>query len=557
MGAEVAGPGLIGGTAVLRSGDSDQGGHPASAFGRSASTSLTQNRQVFRGGLNIWKAHGLGYASSIERIGADSLWAPTEVPAIISKGRAGVRMPNDLENTLFLAAREAHETARRWQILVVLALLLFHAMLFAPYIRTTDEKVAVEARIERSTALQERIESVTDTLNGLGEATVDEATVRLGAVLGDLLQDFDRLNGIVEKLLQMTPDEASGPKGEELFASSTQASTVQMPAQSMAINQMQSLSFGRSLAAMSPEMRREVAIFRGTSNRQGLLEMVKPYVEKAVIQPALSRFNASWQSEALPRAQASAQAARDALAKAKAQFSEQAELWANAELGIEKIIQLSSQLKLQEPENDPFWWSTRAQKGGTILDVLIDLKRARSLGQLESLSALKAETDTAIAEQTARKRDLEAQLASLREQFKEQEAALASIIQPLKVVAIDLGRLVSWFPLVLGLVLAGSLAWTTERLRELIDTIALFSDGAAKALPARWLATRIRRTNGAAIALRGAAFLAWIAFAGSQVARLPSVDSHEALLWTVLGGAAVVGASLHQWRTVKGWIAHQ
>lgn len=500
---------------------------------------------------------GLGYASSTARIGDNSVWARTAVPAIISRGRAGVRMPNDLENTLFLAAREAHETARRWQILVVLVLLLFHAMLFAPYIRTTGEKAAVEARIERSTALQQRIESVTDTLNGLGKATVDEATVRLGAVLSDLLQDFDRLNGIVEKLLQMTPDEASGPKGDELFASSTQASTVQMPVQSMAINQMQSLSFGRSLAVMPPEMRRDVASLRGAPNRQGLLELVKPYVEKAVIQPALSRFNASWQGEALPRAQASAQAARDALAKANAQFSEQAELWAKAELGVERITQLAGQLKLQEPENSPLWWSTRDQKGETIRGALFDLERARSFGQLEALSALKAETDAAIAGQKARQRDLEAQLASLREQFKEQEAELASIIQPLKVVAIDLGRLVSWFPLILGLVLAGSLTWTTERLRELIDTIALFPDGAAKALPARWLAARIRHTNSTVIALRGAAFLAWIAFAGSQVARLPSVDGRDALWWTVLGGVAVVGASLHQWRAVKGWIARQ
>jgi len=136
----------------------------------------------------------------------------------------------------------------------------------------------------------------------------------------------------------------------------------------------------------------------------------------------------------------------------------------------------------------------------------------------------------------------------LREQFKAEEAELASIAGPLKLVAIDLGRVAAWFPLILGLALGVSWAWIADRAREFYRSLSLFADGGEKPTLARWVASKLGRVTPATLALRGLAFLAWIAIAALETASLPGVGALQAAEGAAIGAAAVMAAGGLHWR---------
>jgi hypothetical protein len=236
------------------------------------------------------------------------------------------------------------------------------------------------------------------------------------------------------------------------------------------------------------------------------------------------------------------------LRQAKVQIPERAEVWSGTEIALGKALQSAESLALSEPA-DRFWWSTRMEKGATIRDALADLQRARGLADLPALASLKAETAAAVLAERTKYAELQARLAELREQFKEQEAELSSIAGPLKIVAIDLGRVAAWFPLILGLALGGSWAWMAERARELERSLSLFGDGAERQTLARWVASKIGRANPATLALRGVTFLVWIAIAALEAANLPGVGALNAASGAVIGAAAVIAAAGFHWRT--------
>jgi hypothetical protein len=438
---------------------------------------------------------------------------------------------NELETALFLSGRDAYEAARRWQAVIVLALALFHATLFGPYIGAIAEQAAAQAKIDAATRLEKQIETVHAALDEVVNATASAATTRLGGVKETLIDRFGKLNDAVARLQRMTPEEATGPEGDEVFG---------------APMQVQNARPSNLLPPLPPEVRAEIARAREIFRLQHLLEVLQPYVKETIVQPVLSSFNSAWQGDGVAHAENAVKDAEDGLTLADAGFPEDHATWTRAKTAIENILVLAKQLRLQEPEGDPFWWATRMGKDETIRGALADVKKAEAIVPVGLLVKLDETTKTAIAGQNARQRELAAQLTDLRERFKEQQAELASFAQPLKVVAIDLGRIVTWFPLVLGLILAGSVIWTAERLRDLRETVALSSATAAAALPARWLARKLGSTAIVVIVCKAAAFVIWIGFAGLQIAGLANAGIRQALSLSVFGSAAVLAASAYQ-----------
>lgn len=464
-------------------------------------------------------------------------------------------MSGDLIDALFQKAAEGYESARRWHMLVVLILLAFQAMLLMPYVGAVRQETATKSDIDGSAALQRTIDDVITDLGAFEKASAGAADAELRTTLDQLVARFDVLNGILGRLQQMTPEEAAGPPGEAVFGGSAgnmaiQMPMVQMPLPGQTVSPAQTADPATYLqiSPMSSELRRRLVAATAAGNRDALLTAIAPYVETTIVQPIFTRFESEWRGPALTQIRAAWQAADARLRQAKAQFPERVEVWSGAETALGKALQSAESLTLSEPA-DPLWWSTRMEKGATIRDALADLQRARGLADLPALASLKAETAAAISAQQTRYAELQTRLAELREQFKEQEAELSSMAAPLKVVAIDLGRVAAWFPLILGLALGGSWALTAERARDLQRSLSLFADGAEKLTLAGWVASKIGRASPATIALRGMAFLVWIAIAALETANLPGAGALHAALGIVIGAAAVIAAAGFHWRT--------
>ena len=470
-------------------------------------------------------------------------------------------MSGDLIDALFQKAAETYESARRWHLLLVLILLAFQAMLLVPYIGAARQEAATKADIDRSAALQRTIDDVITDLGSFEKASVDAADAELRSILDQLVARFDVLNGILGRLQQMTPEEAAGPPGEALFGGAISGAAIQMPMAQMPLPgqllppgqtvppaQMPSPAAYLPLPPMSSELRRQLVAATAAGNRDALLTAIAPYVETTIVQPIFDRFESEWREQALTQIRAAWETADARLRQAKVQIPERAEVWSGTEIALGKALQSAESLALSEPA-DRFWWSTRMEKGATIRDALADLQRARGLADLPALASLKAETAAAVSAERTKYAELQTRLAELREQFKEQEAELSSIAGPLKIVAIDLGRVAAWFPLILGLALGGSWAWMAERAHELERSLSLFGDGAERQTLARWVASKIGRANPATLALRGVTFLVWIAIAALEAANLPGVGALNAASGAAIGAAAVIAAAGFHWRT--------
>ncbi len=462
-------------------------------------------------------------------------------------------MSSDLIDALFQKAAESYESARRWHLLLILILLAFQAMLLVPYVGDVKQEAATKADIGKSAALRGAIGDVIADLNAFEKASVNAADAKLNATLEQLVAQFRALNGVLEKLQQMTPEEAVGPLGEAPFCrpiqTPIQMQTAQLPLPSQTAVQDQPGATGCfQVSPMSSELRRQLVAATVAKNRDALLTAIAPYVETTIIQPTFAQFEGEWREQVQTQIQVAWQTADARLTQAKADLPERAEAWSAVEAALGSALQSAKSLTLSEPP-DRFWWATRMGKDATIRGALADVERARGLAELPALASLRTETAAAISAEQTKFAELQASIDALREQFKEQEAELASIAAPLKVVAIDLDRVAAWFPLLLGLVLGCSWSWMAERGREFQRSLSLYADGAEKLVLAKWVTSKIGRASPTTLTLRGGAFLVWIAIAAFETADLPGVGVLHAASGAATGAAAVIVAAGLHWRT--------
>jgi len=168
------------------------------------------------------------------------------------------------------------------------------------------------------------------------------------------------------------------------------------PGQTVSPAQMPGPAAYLPISPMSSELRRQLVAATAAGNRDALLKAIAPYVETTIVQPIFIQFESEWRGQALTRIRAAWQTADARLRQAKVQIPERAEVWSGTEIALGKALQSAESLGLSQPA-DPFWWSTRMEKGATIRDALADLQRARGLADLPALASLKAETAAAVS----------------------------------------------------------------------------------------------------------------------------------------------------------------
>jgi hypothetical protein len=448
-----------------------------------------------------------------------------------------------LARTLLTDAAARYESTCRWSLIVCISIFVFHILTFSPFIGAQTERAELTGQLSLLTDASAEAAAALDAQ----EMAMKKVRADLDAMLKNTKADFALLQRAVETIRPNLDPEASSPAAPA--DGSGPGPMVQMQIQSV-----------RS-AGPSPEQSARIDVFLGAIRQQGLADPVRdakngrqlrtvlrPIVERLVIEPQFETLRKSWR-EGLPDLRDKAQTARDRLARLAARFPDEPRVVAMP-AEIEAYLAALDKVTFGPPD-DPKWWHSVVGKDDAVLemkDVAVELISTPSFR--DARKALKA----LIAEQEHLTAALDGKLEDLRRQFEQQTARLGDLIAPIKGVALELSVVVANFPLVLALLLAAAMIWPARRYRALIAAAALarraelIDQPAAEAMsgPGAWM--RSAALSFGQVVL----FLAWIGGAAWQVAPWEDRDGLNLNLLTGLAVLIVIGAALYRAHLMRG-----
>ena len=451
-------------------------------------------------------------------------------------------MADDLLATLFAEARARHETTCRWLSITAIALAVFHLMIFHPYADLARQKVGAEAAVLQQTALKGALDGMAPQLETLKTQITGEADVRLKELLTDLKGAFARLNAVLPALQNLGPDAAEGEPGERLFSQARLAQAAQIQVQGP------QGPAAADLPIMSGPLRRSLA---QSTSRDTNLNLIKSYVDQQIVDPRFTKFNARWQNEVVPPIVQEGQKLADATRTAQDKFPEAAASWASATLAISQIVDAASQFKIQAPQG--LWWATVETKEATVRDALLALTNVEQNSD-PALKNLLQRTEAAIAENKEKQKAIAAKTEALNEQFLEQQKQLASMVEPLKAISVNLANVALFFPLILSATFVILTGLLTARIRQLGQIVTLLSRKETSSLAPEWLLVYLDSSpwhKTAAVFARCAAIVAWIALASYELDSFFPGGRAQTILFAAIGGTAISLLSFYEWRTAE------
>jgi hypothetical protein len=462
-------------------------------------------------------------------------------------------MADDVAATLFTEARAHHDAARRWFCIAAATLAIFHLMIYRPYIDLTGKKAEAASALAHETTLKQELDGMEPELARLSALSTEEAKRRLDGLLADLRNTFGRLNGILAELRSMGPDRASGEPGEQLFAPAEYSSMViQMPApiaNAMATTAGAPMRVESHLPAMNGLLRRDIA---GANSLGSILGLIKPYIDQEIITPRFSRFNESWREEVAPGVASAGDALLLRIRTAGSRFPGEAASWTSAEHAVTSVVSAARQFKI-EPPSERFWWAAVEGKGAAIQGFLRTFNE-HALDDAAALAELLQRTEAAIDANKQRQKEIDALIARLTEEFREQQNELAALVEPLKGIAIDLATIVRYFPVVLGVSFVALTVWLASRIQELGEAVALVARGDPASPAPEWLRRRVTASpwhRRASIFARCIVLAAWVALASWELAGVSLAGRAEAVLFGLAGAIGIASASGYEWRVVQ------
>lgn len=462
-------------------------------------------------------------------------------------------MAEDFAATLFTEARAHHESACRWFWIATVVLAIFHLMIFRPYVGLTGKKAEAESALAHDTALKQELDGIGPALAQLNALSTEEAKRRLDSLLTVLRTTFGRLNDIIVELRRMGPDQAGGDPGAGLFRPAGYSSmTIQMPAaipNAMAQTAAVPTSVELNLPAMNGALRRNIA---GANSRGSVLDLLKPYIDQEIVAPRFARFNDRWRAEITPQVTSAGGALLLRIRSAGSRFPSESASWTSAENAISSVVTAAGQFKI-EPPAAPFWWAAAESKGAAFGGFLRTIGDPGLL-QATALAELEQRTAGTIAANKARQKEIDALIARLNEEFREQQKALAALVEPLKGISIDLATIVPYFPVILALGFIALTSWLASRIQELGEAVALVARGDPASPAPEWLRGRVTRSlwhRRGSIVARCAVIAAWIALASWQLTNVSITGRIEAVLFALAGAIGIALASLYEWRVVR------
>lgn len=454
----------------------------------------------------------------------------------------------DLGVQFFTAAKSQHESGAKWALIVLVLLVYFQLAIAGPYARQTADKAEIDRALEDNRKVEAQLDPIVAATAAFVTRIDGELTEASTTLRDDLVAHFQSLDDAIQQLSALSPDEAEGEPGNQIFASG--GGFMQQQQQ----QQQQQVPLGdpaATVAPMPPALRRMVATAAqtGDANPQ-FAEEIERHITESIITPAFARANAAWSSRHLPGLAGDATALNAEIEGSIANAGGATQQLTQLQAAVASLLQEAQRLSFAPPA-DPQWWRSVAGKEASIGAMVDAMKRgAGQLGaQHEKLRAAKDEVSRSVQANLDRVKQIDDALTDLEKQARELQAQLGEIGEPLKIVSVRLAVLAPLLPLVIALAIAALTLWRAEALRRMRFAAGLVPSGAEADVLRRCL---LEAAGGSAgllaareIVVSGIA-IAWVLIAWRGVRALPAPHLSEREI-IGLALAALVAARAYHW----------
>jgi hypothetical protein len=458
----------------------------------------------------------------------------------------------DLGVQFFTAAKAQHESGAKWSLIVLVLLLYFHLAIAGPYAQQTADKAEVDRALDANRKVEAQLDPIAKSAAAFVVRIDDELTTVSTSLRDDLVAHFGALDAAIRQLSDLTPDDAEGEPGGQVFTSLEDPRFAQQQQQQQQQQAPPPEDLAARLAPMPPDLRRLVATAAQTGDaNQQYAEEIERYITASIITPAFARANALWTERHLPGLADDAATLNTEVERGIAAGGSAAELLKQLRTAVAALLGEAKQLSFAPP-SDAGWWRSVAGKEESIRAMVDAMKRgAENIGvQQEKLQAAKDEVSKSVQANLERAKQIDDALAELEKQARDLQAQLGEIGEPLKVVSVRLSLLAPLLPLVIALAIAALTLWRAEALRRMRFAAGLVPSGAEGEVLRRWLQEAAggsaRLLAAREVAIAGIA-LAWMLAAWREVRTLPAPQLSD-LEIIGLAMAALIGARAYHWR---------
>jgi len=358
----------------------------------------------------------------------------------------------ELFRSLFVSAKDRYDAGLRRAGLLLTVAAVFHVAVFMSYINAHQS--IVDAKAQQQT-LNQQFAGVTEIgseLDSVDRTVKTELPKLLDLHLKHLVQDFRRLSNRLtaaqrgeERLGMETPSELPQLQIQQPLNLSIQ----QVPPELPNLPDIEVTTPIERLPEPVVELLREGAPFEEV--REALL----PHINATIIQPRFTELNAEWQDRTSRRMVPRLAKINQLVDQGKIEIPEETARWQSLRAATELIDDKLIQHTFTPPPGNN-WWHTVADKGQTLRKIekfaLDDLDQGMRLGAVSRKigSVLK----TSLDQQQALIQKMQDVIEAAEKRFAEQSTMLTELGSGFRAVALDLGFVVRWFPLLLGVLFA-------------------------------------------------------------------------------------------------------
>ncbi len=441
----------------------------------------------------------------------------------------------DTISSVFLAGREGHARLRQFARMVLALAAILHLTAFVGYTRTVHDADAAKAALARLAGAAKAAETVERDLRAFEAALAPRVKEILGTLLAALQHDFAELGAAVSDFVR--PDlKASSPRDAPRPRIEIQQSPIAEPEVSQVRRRLEG-------AAIQSKI-------RAVKSNEELRAALDPIIAETIVKRRFDEANAAWTSHVAGTVRPLAAAAVRSIGDTATRSGTSDLPWPDLVAAVERCASAAERMRFAPPaEGD--WWRTRSGKMG-VIDAL-EHEAAKQLVDGHQAAALSGEfkstADAARAEAQRLEEEYAARVVAVEEQAKRQIEAIAELAKPLGFVAVDIGSLARWFPLVIGMALAVAVLLGTEARRGYRDALDVVESAARDDEAWKRVVAQARASLGRGMSpwarWIGVAVI-WAGLAAWRLASLDQATTGHAAVVAAAGVAVVATAVLHR-----------
>ncbi len=444
-------------------------------------------------------------------------------------------MDNELLKSMFLRSKDQYESSVRWTFIIILICLLFHLMTFSQFVNFGKQLSSTKISMENLFKMDNAVSDLTLDLKGLEKSTTVVLDERINGMLPALKSDFTSLKMYVEQI---------------------------RTGSSVTVDHRLQYSEQRKEFIIDDKTKKVIRDTKiaTTEDKKKLIDELQTIVKGQIVEPTFDQLKTYWRDEALPKIRQVAKSIDNKLDVNQSRFPKENLVWNKIRENVKQTLQDADKLEIQPPAN-PKWWASVEEKELHLSIIAADAENKLSSALLGSVAIeeLGKQVRDSLVEQKKLQTTLQDRMNKAKDGFKEQQKKITNLSKPFGILSFDLNVVVSKFPLLLGIMLAGISIWSAYR-REVLASTVDFMDREDNAMaPHKWLIGQMRLSESRMwllnIILRCLMFCIWIGFATWQLAGWEKVNSTQLLVYTVAGCLAVVAAQVYQWHICRQVIA--